>query len=137
MATMHIKNKFEVSFKELISATKQKGGVPDHIDVSPQEAWDILREIHRFGRNSPFSISSCCGHQTSKQFEVASRLVNKSEPIEREEALNLINSWIRGEYQVHLNDIPIDVKPDRKAPAPTESSTSTKKWYRTPFGFLR
>lgn len=133
MATMHIKNKFEVSFKELITATKQKGGVPDHIDVTPQEAWDILREIHRFGRKSPFSISGYCGHQTSKQFEVAARLVNKTEPIERAEALNLINSWMRGEYQVHLNGIPIDVKPEQKAPAPTESSISTKPWYKRLF----
>lgn len=135
MATMHIKNKYEVSLKELIQQTRQKGGVPERIDISPQEAWDILREIHRFGRNSPFSIGSKHGHTTSTQFELSSRLVNNSNPIAREEATQLIKQWMQGEFEIFFNDIPLTVKREAKAPAPTESSQSTKPWYQRLFKF--
>ena len=46
MATLKLKNKYEVSFNKLVSAAKKSGGIPSTIDVSVKEARDILKEIN-------------------------------------------------------------------------------------------
>lgn len=133
MATMHIKNKYEVSLNELIDATKKKGGIPKHVDVSPQEAWDILREIALFGKSSPFVIGGQY-QLASSVFEIKSRLLNKKEAIELEEAKELVSKWMRGEFTVYFNDLPIHVKwetPNIPTPAgPVREKLEKATWWK-------
>jgi hypothetical protein len=125
MATMHIKNKYEVSLKELIKKTKEKGGVPARIEVTPQEAWDILREIQAFGKGSPFVIGA--EYQLAESiFEIKSRLFNNKSTIGREEALQLINRWVQGQYYIYIEDLQIVVKPEAINTAPKHTSRFSK-----------
>ena len=115
MATLQIKNKYSVSLAKLIRESKKDGGIPDFIEVSAKEAWEILNEI-RAVRNTGFVIEGTAHYDP--QF-----LLNASqEKLELIVAEDLVTRWFKGDYNVFFKKesdrIPIYVKRKKVVPKP-------------------
>lgn len=98
MATLQIKNKYQVSFIKLIKETKAEGGVPDVIQVNGKEGWDILNEIRLVG-NKGFEVEG--GEEYDPQFILKS----SEEPIEKDKAQDLVTRWWKKEFKVFFKDV--------------------------------
>lgn len=46
MVTMYLKNKYEVSLRELVRVATEKGGIPAKITVDLKEAMGIIQELN-------------------------------------------------------------------------------------------
>jgi hypothetical protein len=123
MATMHLKNKYEVSFRELINETEKKKGIPKEITVEPMEAWGILNEI-RSASSPSFDIKVLKEHDS---FSLYSRL-RRGDDHTADEANELIRMWHNGDFAVYFDNIPLRVVPAASKPKPVEEQPR-KKWF--------
>lgn len=110
---MHIHNKFEVTLKELVAETKKKGGKPKSLTVDPKEAWGILNEMRAAGRGNGSFELTFAGIDRIVPYQTIYRGAGE---FTAEEANDLIKQWIRGEYGVLYDGIPINVKVPPKKP---------------------
>lgn len=114
MATLQIKNKYEVSFRKLIRESGTDGGIPDVIQVSGKEAWDILNEIRECGQRG-FVV------KVTGKYDPNFMLKSTKEKLDKETAQDLVNRWWKKEYEIlfkHIKDkIPVVVI-NTKPPAP-------------------
>ncbi len=115
MATLKIKNKFEVSFRKLIKESATDGGIPDVIEVNGREGWEILNEIRLVGSGG-FEIE-LTGH-----YDPNFLLKSTKERLDKETATDLVTRWWKGEFKVvfkHQKDkIPVNVVNESPSPKP-------------------
>ena len=116
MATLQIKNKYEVTFNKLIKESGVDGGIPDYIEVSGREGWDILSEIGRLGSDS-WIINPT--DEYDPKFVINA---NKGSTIPFETAEELVTKWWKKEFSVIFktqkkDEIPIIVVSDTRKDA--------------------
>lgn len=119
MVTMHIKNKYEVSFKELIEQSEKKGGIPKHFMIDQYEAWDILNEMRLAGTASKckYKVRHKDGaHHIYPQSEI----FNSADDIDIKKANAIVKRWMVEEFLIYYEDIPIKIKavPNKKKELP-------------------
>jgi len=124
MATLQIKNKYEVTFKKLISESRGAGGVPDLLQVNGKEAWDILNEMRLVGMHG-FEV------EATDEYDPNFMLRSSKDKLDKETATDLVTRWWKKEFKVNFLDdhkrrIPIEVisKPTVK-PAPPKNDKSS------------
>lgn len=122
MATMHIKNKYEVSFTELINETEKKKGIPKEITIEPMEAWGILNEI-RSGSSQKFEIKIL---RDGDNFSLYNRLRRGGDHT-ADEANELLRMWHAGEFSIYFDGIPLRVVPAQTKPKETPPR---KSWWK-------
>lgn len=131
MAVMHIKNKYEVSLKELMRETKKSGGDPELIVIDQFEAWDILKEMRRVGKiRSEFEFTS--DKHTAMYLEAAAIIWNGKQELNKDVATKLIVPWIRGDWFISIAGIPIRVQ-KKKTNAVAKPNGVPKPWYKRLF----
>ena len=106
MATLLIKNKYEVSFRKLVRESRTDGGIPDVIHVNGKEAWDILNEIRAVGLQG-FEI------EAGDEYDPKFILKASKEKIEKDAATDIVKRWWLKDFGVLFldgdNKIPIHV----------------------------
>lgn len=93
MATMHVKNKYALTFSKMIRETENEKGVCDNITVSPNEAWGILNEM-----------VNC---MADWQMIPIDPLQNRIGPFDIKEAEKIILEWLKGDYSVRYCGLPV------------------------------
>lgn len=111
MATLTIKNKYQVTLGKLVKESKEQGAIPDVIDINGREAWDILNEIRLVGSGG-FAV------EPNGKFDPQFMLRNSKEPFDQQTAEDLVTRWWKKEFQMVFKyeeeRIPLVVKNDRK-----------------------
>jgi hypothetical protein len=100
---MKIKNKYELSFHELVTATKERGGVPDQMVVSIYEAMGIIKEIGRSDETS-FVINF------KGPYEIRKRNMILQGTLSSDDFKSLLNEWYKGEFLVAFDGIPVVIE---------------------------
>lgn len=54
MITLKLKNKIELGIRSVIKEALDKGGIPDHIELYPEDADNLLREMWNLRDNQDF-----------------------------------------------------------------------------------
>ena len=122
MASLQIKNKYEVALAKLIRETKKDGGIPDFIEVSAKEAWEILNEIRAVSKTG-FVI------EAMPHYDPRFLLNSSNEKLELEVAEDLVTRWFKGDFSVYftkeiektnkmMDKIPIRIKRKKVTPQP-------------------
>lgn len=120
---IRIKNKNEIAIARMIRECREKGGTPDYIELTPQEALNILKELHSCEGGYPevFKIDL----DSEVRF-----IINSPLPITTEQANKVINQWIREEFSIlyksSFDEIPLKViyKPQTPAELPEIDETN-------------
>ena len=111
MATLQIKNKYEVSFIKLIKESKEDGGIPDRIQINGREAWEILNEIRAVGSGA-FVI------EPTDEYDPQFLLKSSKERIDQDVAEDLVTRWWRKQFSVIFKNkadkIPVEVVPEKR-----------------------
>lgn len=117
---IHLKNKYQLAFDRMVKECNDKGGVPDFIEVDPQEAWGILREMQtcrdKKEVKDKFKIEQKDPGEKDARFAIYGK-----EPITIDVANPLVGQWIRREIVISFDGIPIRV--NRPPPKKEESDT--------------
>ena len=115
MATMHIHNKYEVTFDELVEKTKEKGGRPKEISVDPDEGWQIMIEMgERGSANSRFKLV----FPDHKKLQPYQAIFQRGDPMPRSVANELLQQWWKKEWWVEFENIPLKIVPKKKPDVP-------------------
>lgn len=97
---MRLKNKMTHGLQSLIDNAKRTGGIPSHIEVAPNEAFEILAEIHRL--NIPnYSITGKDG--------TSYRLLLNNKDIPLTTIQEYVEKWREKEWKVEYNKIELVV----------------------------
>ncbi len=109
---MKIKNKMSLGFENLIKSADKATGIPDYIEVTPPEAYDLLRELNRV----PKARESFTFEQDEGDHDIKLRLFGE---MPDGDALNEIaNIWFKRGLGVKYKDIPIYIVLQPKDPPP-------------------
>lgn len=107
---IHMKNKYQLALVKLIQECKEKGGIPDYIEVDPNEAWGILKEINRFQFDKDFDerwmeeTKSLFRLKMNKSgIEDVRFIVHSDKVYDYDVASELVKSWWRKEFSVSLH----------------------------------
>lgn len=110
MATMRLKNKYEVTFIKMIKETKKDKGIPDEIAIDGHEAWDILNEIRALKRDCYVIVPT---EEYDPRFELKS-----TDKLERDEAQPIVTKWYQGMFEIYFkfegDEIPLVVEPRKR-----------------------
>ena len=123
MATLRIKNKYEVSLLKLLKETGEDGGIPENFEVSGKEAWDILNEI-RAVKQTRFVI------EPTTEYDPQFILKSSTDKLDPQTAQELVTRWYSGEFKVILRkekfSVPLKVIPNAtpKKEVETKSESS-------------
>ena len=132
MATLQIKNKYEVTFNKLIKESRADNGIPDYIEVNGREAWDILNEIGRVGSDA-WVINPT--DEYDPKFVINA---NKGSVIPFDTAEELVTKWWKKEFavifKIQKDDIPIIVVADTKKDTAKSMETRAKPTKPEPEG---
>lgn len=112
---MKIKNKLSLGFENLITAAEKQSGIPDYIEVTPPEAYDLLRELNRVSKvRESFTFE-----QEEGAHDIKLRLFGE---MPDSTALNEIaNVWFQRKLAVAFKEIPIYiVVPPKEEPPKKE-----------------
>ena len=107
MVTMYLKNKYEVSLRELVRVAAEKGGIPAKITVDLKEAMGIIQELNltdehcHIVRRSGFNFVI---HLTSSDSTVCSLETFKSLGMGK-----LISRWKEDKLSVTFDGIPLKI----------------------------
>jgi len=109
---MKIKNKLSLGFENLIKAAEKQGGIPDLIEVTDTEAYDLLRELN--------TVKEVRDHFEFQQEEGAHdiklRLFGDKPSMD---TLNEIaNAWYKRTIGITYKDLPIYIVVPKKEPPP-------------------
>ncbi len=97
------KNKMTMALQKMIDDGLRLGGLPDHIEVSPNEAAEIFKEIHRL---TPSTLSSYV--ITSKE-GASCKLMFAAKEISELEMATYVANWKSGQWNVQYKKIPVIV----------------------------
>lgn len=110
MATMRLKNKYEVSFIKMIKEAKKDKGIPDEIAINGHEAWDVLNEIRAL-KHDCYIVGSTSEYDP--RFEL-----KDSGKLERKDAQALVTKWYQGKFDICFKyegaEIPLVVEPKNR-----------------------
>jgi len=109
---MTIKNKITLGFINLMKSAKDKGGIPDRIDLPPREAYDLLRELN--------TVKEVRAKYTFEQDEAAHDIKLRlfGDPPSTEEFTAIANDWFKGKLKVFYEEIPLFIVVPPKEPTP-------------------
>lgn len=116
MSLMHIKNKYEVAFRQMIKECSDKHAIPDFIEISPKEAWEILLEMQHTGsRDTSFKVEDLRSTNNFLQTDFHFTIFGRS-TVDEKTARELITEWIKGNMGVSFRQVPLKVifKPRKK-----------------------
>ncbi len=111
---MKIKNKMALGFENLIKSAEKQTGIPDHIEISPPEAYDLLRELNRV----PKVRESFTFEQEEGVHDIKLRLFG--EMPDSAALTEIANSWHKRELGIAYKDIPIYIIVPPKEDPPKE-----------------
>jgi len=111
MATLKVKNRYEIAFIKMIKDSNELGGIPDFIEINGREAWELLNEI-RAVKSDKIVVNA--GTEYDPQFI----LKGSTDKIEHKVAEDLVTRWFKDEFGVSFihedEEIPIIVKAELK-----------------------
>jgi len=119
MAVMKIKNKYEVSFRELVEATEKKGGLPKEIVVTVQEAKEIIDEMGASSGGKPdtsFHVTFPNNDGQPYDFRMGKMLWEGN--LDDARMFEVLNAWYKKEFVVKYDNIPVRIEPQKKTPPP-------------------
>lgn len=130
MAIMRIRNKYELSFRELVSQTKNKGGLPKEIAVSVKEAKEIIDEMGASSGGKPDTSFRVSFPKDEYDFGLA-RLIWEGS-LSPDDMLTVLNAWYQGQFVVLFDDIPLKIEREKVKPPTTEQSAieHEKQWWQ-------
>lgn len=92
------KNKMTMALTKMIEDGTRLGGLPSHIEVSPNEGAELFNEIRRM--NPPnYTITSKEG--------ASNRLLLQAKDISELELSSYLSKWKSGEWKVEYKKIPV------------------------------
>ncbi len=94
------KNKMVMSLKKMIDDGMRMGGLPSHIEVSPQEALDIFTEINVLSPPPQ-------GYTITQKDGTSARLLLNAKSISQADMQMYIQNWKANEWKVEYNKISI------------------------------
>jgi len=105
---MTLKNKMIMGMDRLIEETRMKGGIPNTINLEPQEAADFLREIRELEDKTEIRFQG-------KSAGIDLRFILKQE-LTKERLVELITQWHHGDFDIYYKDIKLKVVKNAKPP---------------------
>ena len=119
---IRLKNKYQLALQKMVQDCENKGGIPDYIEVIPGEAWDILKEMQACkSKKAKYEAKYSLAGAEDVRFQIYG-----SSPIDIEMANVLVRRWMKEEFIVSYDEIPIKVVQKKKVDNPPEKEDNTK-----------
>ena len=102
---LRFKNKWTMQIINLIERGKTLGGLPSRLDISVEEAVQLINEINSL-RSQPDTQHS---RYKFLQGDVDARLAFTGRELSTEEKFNLLTDWTSGKLSVTFDGVPIQI----------------------------
>lgn len=124
---IHLQNKYRIALSKMIKECNDEDGVADHIEVNPNEAWGILKEIQRsrWDNSNDFIVEQS---DNNNQEDVRFILYRDAKQIDQTLATKLITKWLHEEISVSYRKVPIKVVQKKKENETNNLEEMRKKW---------
>ena len=112
-----------MALDKVIKEGKDKGGIPSHIELYPDQAYDLLKEINALHQEeSDVTKDIKIEQESQSDFDVRLFLYSK-DGLPFKTAKMILNKWFNTEYEITYKDIEIRVVNKPKKPEPPSNRT--------------
>jgi len=126
---LKLKNKHILGLQKILEKGETLGGVPNHFEVHPSEAYHLLCELNELYNNShykSFGSGLSFNQYESCEFDIKLWLHGKS-PLTREHGEKLVKMWHGGQFSIKFKGIKVQIVIPKKKTKPLTASGKQPK----------